>query len=90
MPDVTPTQRFLKAIRKLPPDRQQAAMDSLAKFIATPHLPRLDFRPLRSRQEHYLINGKRGDRIILQKETEDHYLAIDVGPHDNILRHWNR
>jgi hypothetical protein len=81
---------FLRALDKLPPDRAKAAQDSLVKFMNEPALPRLDFRPLRSRQGYFLIDGKRGDRIILRRLAEGHFAAVDVGPHDNIYRRWNR
>lgn len=79
-----------RELRKLPPDRAKAANESLKKFVVEPALPSLNFRPLRGLVGYFLINGRRGDRIVLRREGEDHYSAVDVGPHDNVLRRWNR
>lgn len=79
-----------RALKKLPPDRARAANASILKFAEEASLPSLDFRPLQGRRGHFLINGKRGDRIVLNKLDADLYAAVDVGPHDNILRRWNR
>jgi hypothetical protein len=87
---ITIEPRFTDALKKLPPDRAKAAAQSLVKFSREPALPSLDFRPLSGRTAHYIINGKRGDRIILRRMADDHYAAVDVGPHDNVYRRWNR
>lgn len=87
---ITVERSFEREARKLPPDRTKAAADSLVKFSSTPDLPSLNFRALQGSTGHYLINARRGDRIVLRKEAEDHFSAVDVGPHDNIYRRWNR
>lgn len=81
---------YVRELRKLPPDRARAANESLVKFVAEPALGSLNFRPLRGAAGYFLINGRRGDRIVLRREAEDGYAAVDVGPHDNVLRRWNR
>ncbi|XYD06699.1 hypothetical protein R1A27_15960 [Methylobacterium sp. NMS12] len=54
-------------------------------------LPSLRFRAFEGgRPGYYLTNPNRGDRILLRKEADDLYVAVDVGPHDNVLRRWNR
>lgn len=68
----------------------KAALESVAKFIVEPALPRLSFRPLKGHSGHFIINGKHGDRIILRKVEDDLYELVDVGPHDNIYRRLDR
>ena len=55
-----------------------------------PRLPSLDFRSLAGAPGYYIIDARHGDRIILRGDGEDLYAAVDVGPHDNIYRRWNR
>ena len=81
---------FLKRLRSLPPDRQKAARASLAKFLQDPSLASLRFRVLEGATGHFIINGAHGDRIILRKDAADLYAVVDVGPHDNLFRRWNR
>ena len=85
---------FLKAFEvgllSLPPDRKKAAGRALEKFRETPGLPSLRLRAFAGRDGYYLINPNKGDRILLRKEAEDLYVVVDVGPHDNVLRRWNR
>ena len=81
---------FHRALKSLPPDRQRGAALALKKFMAEPGLPSLRFRQLSGRPFHYIINPHRGDRIILRKDANDLFAAVDVGPHDNIYRRWDR
>lgn len=90
MPLIAIEDGFKGALRSLPPDRKKAAIKSLTLFIDTPNLPRFRFRPLKGLDGHFIINAKRGDRIILRKTGEDAFAAVDVGPHDNIYRRWDR
>lgn len=87
---VVPTAAFDAGLRSLPPDRKKAAGRAILKFMEEPGLPSLRFRAFEGRAGYFLINPNRGDRILLRKDGEDRYLAIDVGPHDNVLRRWNR
>lgn len=87
---ITVAPSFAKALGRLPPDRAKGAAESLVKFADEPALPGLDFRPLRGKQGYFIIDGRRGDRLILKKMAEDHYAAVDVGPHDNVYRRWTR
>ncbi|MGU3449672.1 type II toxin-antitoxin system RelE family toxin [Methylobacterium sp. 391_Methyba4] len=87
---ITPTQAFKKALDRLPPHRKRGAVRALAKFSATPDLPSLDFRSLAGAPGYHIIDPQSGDRIILRKVEDDHFEAVDVGPHDNIYRRWNR
>lgn len=81
---------FETGLRSLPPDRKKAAGRALLKFMEEPGLPSLRLRAFEGRSGYYLINPNRGDRILLRKEADDLYVAVDVGPHDNVLRRWNR
>lgn len=81
---------FLVEARKLPPDRRKAVVACLSKFMLEPALPSLRFRPLQNAKDHFIISSAHGDRIILRKDGEDLYAAVDVGPHDNVYRRWNR
>ena len=67
---VTPEPGFRRALKKLPPDRAEAAIATLEKFMEEPALPRLDFRPLRGKAGYFLINARRGDRIILRRDAD--------------------
>jgi hypothetical protein len=84
---------FFAAIRRLPPDRQKAARSALEKFIKEPALPSLHFRNLENTSGNFIINANRGDRIILRRDEDEEgefYWVVDVGPHDNVYRRWNR
>lgn len=81
---------FVKALKGLPPDRREAAIETIEKFMFEPALPRLEFRPLKARPSYFIIDARHGDRVILRKDDEAVYAAVDVGPHDNIYRRWNR
>jgi len=87
---ITVEPRFEKGLKRLPPDRAKAAAETLLKFQEEPALPRLDFRPLKGKVGHYIIDARHGDRIILRKDADDLYAAVDVGPHDNVYRRWKR
>jgi hypothetical protein len=81
---------FVDALTTLPPDRAKKAKDALLKFQGEPRRRSLDFRSLKSNPGYFIIDARRGDRVILRKEGDDYYTAVDVGPHDNIYRRWNR
>ncbi|WP_139342613.1 hypothetical protein [Methylobacterium radiotolerans] len=87
---VIPEREFIKAVERASPDRKDAARETLVKFAREPALPRLDFRPLKGKPGFFLIDGRRGDRIVLRKDAEDLFAAVDYGPHDNVYRRWNR
>jgi len=80
---------FLKRLKKLPPNRQEAVIRALELFIEEPRLGRLRFRALRGHPGHFIINAARGDRIIIERIATDAYLALDVGTHD-VYRVWDR
>lgn len=81
---------YLQAVKGLPPDRRKSANAALVKFMTEPSLPSLRFRPLEGIKGFFIINCIHGDRIILRKVAEDLFAAVDVGPHDNVYRRWNR
>ncbi len=87
---VTAEETFLAALKRLPPQRQKGAIRALTKFQVQPALPSLDFRPLSGASGYFIIDPHSGDRIILCKNAENDYSAVDVGPHDNVYRRWNR
>ncbi len=87
---VTPTKAFIRALKGLPPNRQDAAITALSRFQGEPALPSLKFRPLAGKPGHFIISSVHGDRIILLRDETDVYSAVDVGPHDNVYRRWNR
>lgn len=86
--DLTPS--FTKAATRLPPDRALAVMRALDRFRLTPDLPSLKFRPLKGHVDVFIINARRGDRIILRRLGADHFAVVDCGPHDNVYRVWDR
>ncbi len=81
---------FVDELGKLPPHRKRAAGAALQKFAREPALPSLRFRVLAGTDDLFIISAGQGDRIILKRIEDDHYSAIDVGPHDNVYRRWNR
>lgn len=81
---------FLDAATKLPPDRRKRAIKLLEKFALEPALPSLKFRPLEGAPGYFIINSAHGDRVIIRRDGDGSYAAVDVGPHDNIYRRWNR
>ncbi len=86
---VSPTSDFVKALGKLPPDRQEKVRTALRLFMENPKFARLDFRPLSGKAGHFIIDSGRGDRIILRRQEGESYDAVDVGTHD-LYRRWNR
>ena len=74
----------------MPPDRRRSIRRTLEKFLTEPKLPSLKFRSLASAEGYFIINSVHGDRIILRKDAEDEFVAVDAGPHDNVYRRWNR
>ena len=87
---VSVEESFLAEARKLPPDRRKAAANALTRFATEPSLPSLKFRPLQKAKDFYIISSAHGDRIILRRDGDNLYAAVDVGPHDNVYRRWNR
>ena len=87
---VAPERTYLQAVRKLPPDRSKAANTALVKFVENPSLPSLRFRTLKGKDGYFIISSAHGDRIILRKDADDLFAVVDVGPHDNVYRRWNR
>lgn len=87
---ITVLPSFEAGLRNLPPDRKRAAGRALVKFAEEPNLPSLRLRAFAGRSGYYLINPNQGDRILLRKDGDDLYAAVDVGPHDNVLRRGNR
>lgn len=83
-------ERLVEAAKRLPPDRRRAVVSAIEKFSQSPDLPSLKFRALKAHPSAFIINARRGDRVILLKRGVDHYEAADCGPHDNVYRIWNR
>lgn len=81
---------FIAHIKKLPPDRQKGIKSKLRLFRQNPEGNSLRYRPLEPFNDLYIINGKGGDRIILKRINEAKYEVLDVGPHDNVYRRYNR
>jgi hypothetical protein len=80
---------FFKAIKKLPPDRQTAALSALKFFVLNKQTNSLDFRRLKAWPNYFIIDSTGGDRVILRYDGADDYAAVDVGTHD-IYKKWNR
>lgn len=83
-------QSFLDEARRLPPNRRKAVIAALDKFRSETALPSLRFRQLEGMSDYFIINAVHGDRVILRKDADDLFAAVDVGPHDNVYRRWNR
>ena len=87
---------FDRGLVSLPPNRRKAAGRALLKFVEEPGLPSLRFRPLAGRAGYYILSAGKGDRIILRKEEPlegdegERFAVVDVGPHDNVYRRWDR
>ena len=90
MPTVELTRTFGKHLKSLPPHRQKKVGEAINRFVTDPATPSLDYRPLRGTADHYLIDSTSRDRLILRQIHPGHYEIADVGPHDNVLRRWNR
>lgn len=87
---VAPSKTFPSGLKKLPPNRRDAAITALTRFMESPGRPGLNFRPLSGKAGYFIINGAHGDRVILRKDSSSAYTAVDVGPHDNVYRRMNR
>lgn len=83
------TPAFTEALGKMSSGRQRMAVDRLAAFVRNPADPELRLRELRCAPGYWLINSTRGDRIILRKEADDLYAAVDVGGH-SLIDEWER
>lgn len=81
---------FTAGLRSLPPDRRKAAGRATLKFVEEPGLPSLRFRPLAGPAGYFIISAGKGDRVILRKDADDLFAAVDVGPHDNVYQRWDR
>jgi hypothetical protein len=81
---------FLKAVKKLPPDRKERVNAALTRFQEAPDRSGLDFRPLKGAPGFFIIDSVHGDRVILRKDAPDLFAAVDAGPHDNVYRRWKR
>lgn len=84
------SERFVKALKGLPPNRAKAAIRAVEKFTDTPQLPSLKFRQFQGLDDMFIINSVHGDRILLRKLADGDYVAEDTGPHDNVYRRWGR
>lgn len=87
---LTVEKTFEREARRLPPDREKAVWDALETFLNNPDYPSLRFRNLKGRPGYFIINGRRGDRVILRADDGDSFAAVDTGPHDNVYRRWDR
>jgi mRNA-degrading endonuclease RelE of RelBE toxin-antitoxin system len=77
------SERFIRRVERLPPHRAKAARRALAKFLAQPLLPGLNFEKLRNLSEDYWsIRSGKGDRIVLKRIADNDFEAVDVGTHD--------
>lgn len=75
--------QFLRRVERLPPHRAKAARRALAKFLAEPLLPGLNFEKLRTvSADYWSIRSGKGDRILLKRLADDQFEAVDVGTHD--------
>ena len=81
---------FEEAIQSLSKEQRQKAWDALMKFSKAPQRPGLNWRRLRGAPGHWVINFGSGYRIVLRQDDEETFAAIDVGPHDDLYRRWNR
>ncbi len=83
------SERFVRALRSLPPNRAKAAIRAVEKFADEPSLPSLKFRQFKGLDNFYIINSVHGDRIILRRDEAGEFVAEDTGPHDNVYRRWS-
>lgn len=83
------SERFVKALKGLPPNRADAAIRAVQKFMTEPALPSLKFRSFKGLDGFHIINSVHGDRVLLRKDGDD-FVAEDTGPHDNVYRRWQR
>ncbi len=80
---------YNRALRKFRPELRRRADDTLAKFIADPKRPSLNFERREGLPDYYTIRISQGYRILLRKETDDEgelYAIVDAGSHDKIYR----
>jgi hypothetical protein len=75
--------------KKLPPDRQIAALSALKLFVLNKQTNSLYFRPFKGWPTYFIIDSTGGDRVILRRDGADNYAAVDAGTHD-IYKKWGR
>ena len=83
------TPAFVARLKALVPGRRTAAISGLRLFMRKPNDITLKLRPLKSIDGYWIINSSRGDRIILRREADDLYAAVDVGGHE-VYERWDR
>jgi hypothetical protein len=83
------TDSFLTALRGLSEGRRAWIIGRLEMFQANATDKVLRLRPLRCLDGHFIIDSVRYDRIILRREAEDLYAAVDCGGHE-ILEEWTK
>jgi hypothetical protein len=88
MPTVTPTNAFLRDLKRLGSAiRKKAAADALVLFAKNAGHSKLNFEHVLSRKGYHTIRANKGDRILLSKEGEgDAYRAVAIGDHDYIYK----
>ena len=81
---------FLRAFKKLNTKQKKDARKALLLLGAEPMPKSLRFRRFQGRENTWIANINKGDRIILIEIEPDLYDLVDIGPHDATYRKWNR
>nr|VFK79179.1 MAG: Plasmid maintenance system killer protein [Candidatus Kentron sp. SD] len=73
---------FFKSVRKrLPPGLHAKLKNTLADLMGDPSHPGLNLEAIVSRDGYYSIRVNRQWRVLLRREGENHFTAIEVGSH---------
>lgn len=83
------SEAFSDRLRLLSEGRREHIINRLVWFQQRPDDPSLRLRDLRCAPGHYLIDSVRGDRIVLRRDADGVYVAVDCGGHE-IIDEWER
>jgi plasmid maintenance system killer protein len=76
------TDRYRKAARRVPTRIRERAAEALERFMIEPGQPGLHFERLAGWDSMYSIRVTRGYRILLMREADGVFAAVDIGSHE--------
>lgn len=78
--------RFLRSLKRLSVDKQDAVREAVRLFRENSADPKLDFKPRTNSKYHSIRAGKRSDnlRVAMTRIEDDLYALEFVGNHDDL------